>query len=141
MSNNTKDRNRLLCCERDSSSDTEDYLESDDRRRRVFKNRMSYGSSTSPKPCLVQKQNSGARGDSRSNSTNSLKQSLQNNSPRYVNYLMFFFTFCWVINYTTSKFNLGSHLSVICVILYDFIHYFHVNIAYQFKNLLEILGF
>lgn len=26
--------------ERDSSSDTEEYLETDDRRRRVFKNRM-----------------------------------------------------------------------------------------------------
>lgn len=30
----------------DSSSDTEDYHESDDRRRRVFKNRMRYVTKT-----------------------------------------------------------------------------------------------
>ena len=81
MSNNTKDRDRLICCDRDSSSDTEDYVDSDDRRRRVFKNRMSYGSSATPKPCLVQRQNSGARSDSKTNGSNS-KQSLQSNSPR-----------------------------------------------------------
>ncbi|XP_018327198.1 BTB/POZ domain-containing protein 10 isoform X2 [Agrilus planipennis] len=40
----------------DTSSDTEDY--SDDRRRRVFKNRMSYGSMSKPKPCLVQRSSS-----------------------------------------------------------------------------------
>ncbi|KAJ9578368.1 hypothetical protein L9F63_005400 [Diploptera punctata] len=45
--------------DRDSSSDTEDY-HSDDRRRRVYhKNRMSYGSSSKPKPCLVQRQGGG----------------------------------------------------------------------------------
>lgn len=38
-----------------SSSDTEDYHDPDDHRRRVFKNRLSYGSSSKPKPCLVQK--------------------------------------------------------------------------------------
>nr|XP_023014043.1 BTB/POZ domain-containing protein 10 [Leptinotarsa decemlineata] len=37
----------------DTSSDTEDYT--DDRRRRVFKNRMSYGSMSKPKSCLVQR--------------------------------------------------------------------------------------
>ncbi|KAK9877155.1 hypothetical protein WA026_016898 [Henosepilachna vigintioctopunctata] len=37
----------------ETSSDTEDYT--DDRRRRVFKNRMSYGSCSKPKPCLVQR--------------------------------------------------------------------------------------
>ncbi|XP_045462315.1 BTB/POZ domain-containing protein 10 isoform X2 [Harmonia axyridis] len=37
----------------ETSSDTEDYA--DDRRRRVFKNRMSYGSCSKPKPCLVQR--------------------------------------------------------------------------------------
>ncbi|KAB0796988.1 hypothetical protein PPYR_11049 [Photinus pyralis] len=37
----------------DTSSDTEDYT--DDRRRRVFKNRLSYGSISKPKPCLVQR--------------------------------------------------------------------------------------
>ncbi|CAG7722160.1 unnamed protein product, partial [Allacma fusca] len=41
--------------ERDSSSDTEDYHDVDDRRRRVFKSRLSYGNSSKPKPCLVQK--------------------------------------------------------------------------------------
>ncbi|VEN55356.1 unnamed protein product [Callosobruchus maculatus] len=40
----------------DTSSDTEDYT--DDRRRRVFKNRMSYGSMSKPKPCLVQRSSS-----------------------------------------------------------------------------------
>lgn len=85
MSSNTKDRDRLLYCERDSSSDTEDYVDSDDRRRRVFKTRMSYGPSATPKPCLVQRQNSAnGRSDSRSNSisTSTPKQSCQNNSPR-----------------------------------------------------------
>lgn len=83
MSNNAKDRDRLPYCERDSSSDTEDYVDSDDRRRRIFKTRMSYGSSATPKPCLVQRQNSAnGRSDSRSNSVSTPKQSLQNNSPR-----------------------------------------------------------
>ncbi|KAK9738085.1 BTB/POZ domain [Popillia japonica] len=40
----------------DTSSDTEDY--NDDRRRRVFKNRLSYGSCSKPKPCLVQRSSS-----------------------------------------------------------------------------------
>ncbi|XP_046674706.1 LOW QUALITY PROTEIN: BTB/POZ domain-containing protein 10 [Homalodisca vitripennis] len=44
--------------DRDSSSDTEDYHDSEDRRRRVFKNRLSYGSSSKPKPCLVQRPSS-----------------------------------------------------------------------------------
>ncbi|BET02219.1 BTB POZ domain-containing protein [Nesidiocoris tenuis] len=42
-------------CVMETSSDTEDYHDPDDHRRRVFKNRMSYGSSSKPKPCLVQK--------------------------------------------------------------------------------------
>ncbi|XP_019878630.1 BTB/POZ domain-containing protein 10 isoform X1 [Aethina tumida] len=41
----------------DTSSDTEDY-NADDRRRRVFKNRLSYGSCSKPKPCLVQRSTS-----------------------------------------------------------------------------------
>lgn len=83
MFNNNKDHNRVLCCERDSSSDTEDYVDSDERRGRIYKNRMSYGSSSTPKPCLVQRQNSaGARGDQRSNSSSTPKQPLRNNSPR-----------------------------------------------------------
>ncbi|KAK6628805.1 BTB/POZ domain-containing protein 10 [Polyplax serrata] len=84
MSKNTKDRDRFLCCERDSSSDTEDYLYSDDTRRRVFKNRMSFGSSATPKPCLVQRQNSGSRSDSRTNTNNNSKQPIQSNSPRII---------------------------------------------------------
>ncbi|XP_017299836.1 BTB/POZ domain-containing protein 10 [Diaphorina citri] len=46
------------------SSDTEDYHDQDERRRRVFKNRLSYGSSGKPKPCLVQR--SASAGDQRS---------------------------------------------------------------------------
>ncbi|XP_066905356.1 BTB/POZ domain-containing protein 10 isoform X1 [Halyomorpha halys] len=49
-----------------SSSDTEDYHDPDDHRRRVFKNRMSYGSSSKPKPCLVQKGSSPNVGSSKS---------------------------------------------------------------------------
>lgn len=37
----------------DTSSDTEDYA--DDRRRKVFKTRLSYGSHSKPKSCLVQR--------------------------------------------------------------------------------------
>ncbi|XP_076265097.1 BTB/POZ domain-containing protein mrityu isoform X2 [Rhynchophorus ferrugineus] len=37
----------------DTSSDTEDYT--DERRRKVFKTRMSHGSLFKPKPCLVQR--------------------------------------------------------------------------------------
>ncbi|XP_014244086.1 BTB/POZ domain-containing protein 10 [Cimex lectularius] len=40
---------------RDTSSDTEDYQEIDEHRRKVFKNRLSYCGSSKPKPCLVQK--------------------------------------------------------------------------------------
>ncbi|KAL1130612.1 hypothetical protein AAG570_011854 [Ranatra chinensis] len=64
-----KDRHNY---DRDSSSDTEDYHDSEDRRRRVFKNRLSYGTSSKPKPCLVQKS---------SQSVSSPKPSL-NNAPR-----------------------------------------------------------
>ncbi|KAL1456594.1 hypothetical protein WDU94_001313 [Cyamophila willieti] len=46
------------------SSDTEDYHDQDERRRRVFKNRLSYGLSSKPKPCLVQR--SASAGDQRS---------------------------------------------------------------------------
>ncbi|XP_049829589.1 BTB/POZ domain-containing protein 10 isoform X1 [Schistocerca gregaria] len=56
----SKDRHSY---DRDSSSDTEDYHDSDDRRRRVYhKNRMSYVSSK-PKPCLVQRHSAGSRND------------------------------------------------------------------------------
>lgn len=55
MSSSSKDRHNY---DRDSSSDTEDYHDSEDRRRRVFKNRLSYGSLSKPKPCLVQRQSS-----------------------------------------------------------------------------------
>ncbi|CAH1119759.1 unnamed protein product [Phaedon cochleariae] len=44
---------RHLYTNNDTSSDTEDYT--DDRRRRVFKNRLSYGSMLKPKSCLVQR--------------------------------------------------------------------------------------
>ncbi|KAF6200633.1 hypothetical protein GE061_005076 [Apolygus lucorum] len=44
-----------LYCLMETSSDTEDYHDPEDHRRRVFKNRMSYGGSSKPKPCLVQK--------------------------------------------------------------------------------------
>ncbi|XP_056643391.1 BTB/POZ domain-containing protein KCTD20 isoform X1 [Diorhabda sublineata] len=44
---------RHLYPNNDTSSDTEDYT--DDRRRRVFKNRLSYGSLSKPKSCLVQR--------------------------------------------------------------------------------------
>lgn len=47
---------RHLYHNNDTSSDTEDYT--DERRRRVFKNRMSYGSMSKPKPCLVQRSTS-----------------------------------------------------------------------------------
>ncbi|XP_015834238.1 BTB/POZ domain-containing protein 10 isoform X1 [Tribolium castaneum] len=47
---------RHLYTNNDTSSDTEDYT--DDRRRRVFKNRLSYGSCSKPKPCLVQRSTS-----------------------------------------------------------------------------------
>ncbi|XP_063215807.1 BTB/POZ domain-containing protein KCTD20 isoform X1 [Bacillus rossius redtenbacheri] len=68
--------------DRDSSSDTEDYHDSDDRRRRVYhKNRMSYGSSSKPKPCLVQKQGAGGLGDQRQHCVSSPKQPL-NVAPR-----------------------------------------------------------
>ncbi|XP_046440569.1 BTB/POZ domain-containing protein KCTD20-like isoform X4 [Daphnia pulex] len=46
--------------DRDSSSDTEDYLDSGDQRRRVFKN----GSQAKPKPCLVQRPGSAGSTDS-----------------------------------------------------------------------------
>nr|CAD7424606.1 unnamed protein product [Timema monikensis] len=67
--------------DRDSSSDTEDYHDSDDRRRRVYhKNRVSYGSSSKPKPCLVQKQGGGP-GDQRPHCVGTPKQSV-NMTPR-----------------------------------------------------------
>nr|CAD7593558.1 unnamed protein product [Timema genevievae] len=67
--------------DRDSSSDTEDYHDSDDRRRRVYhKNRVSYGSSSKPKPCLVQKQGGGP-GDPRPHCVGTPKQSV-NMTPR-----------------------------------------------------------
>ncbi|KAK7865509.1 hypothetical protein R5R35_003210 [Gryllus longicercus] len=62
--------------DRDSSSDTEDYHDSDDRRRRVYKNRMSYGQSSKPKPCLVQRQGQVGPGDQRAHSVSMSKQSL-----------------------------------------------------------------
>lgn len=68
--------------DRDSSSDTEDYHDSDDRRRRVYhKNRMSYGSSSKPKPCLVQRQAGGGPNDQRPHLVATPKQSL-NMAPR-----------------------------------------------------------
>lgn len=68
--------------DRDSSSDTEDYHDSDDRRRRVYhKNRMSYGSSSKPKPCLVQRQGGGVPNDQRPHLVVTPKQSL-NMAPR-----------------------------------------------------------
>jgi len=76
-----KDRHNY---DRDSSSDTEDYHDSEDRRRRVFKNRLSYGSSSKPKPCLVQRQSSGSDQRpmlERSHSACTPKQSL-NSAPR-----------------------------------------------------------
>ncbi|XP_050423723.1 BTB/POZ domain-containing protein 10 isoform X2 [Adelges cooleyi] len=47
--------------DRDSSSDTEDYHDTDDHRRRVFKTRLSYGSSLKPKSCLVQRHSIGSQ--------------------------------------------------------------------------------
>lgn len=68
--------------DRDSSSDTEDYHDSDDRRRRVYhKNRMSYGSSSKPKPCLVQRQGGSGPNDQRPHLVATPKQSL-NMAPR-----------------------------------------------------------
>lgn len=60
--------------DRDSSSDTEDYHDSDDRRRRVYKNRMGYGPSSKPKPCLVQRQGPGGPSDQRAHSIAAAKQ-------------------------------------------------------------------
>ncbi|KAL4091497.1 hypothetical protein QTP88_026177 [Uroleucon formosanum] len=45
--------------DRDTSSDTEDYQDTEDHRRRVFKTRLSYGSSLKPKSCLVQRHSTG----------------------------------------------------------------------------------
>lgn len=64
------------------SSDTEDYHDQDERRRRVFKNRMSYASGK-PKPCLVQR--SASAGDQRSakqgNSSLNRSRSRPSNKP------------------------------------------------------------
>ncbi|XP_067003076.1 BTB/POZ domain-containing protein 10 isoform X2 [Anabrus simplex] len=68
--------------DRESSSDTEDYHDSDDRRRRVYhKNRLSYGSASKPKPCLVQRQSTGGSNDQRVHPVATPKQSL-NMAPR-----------------------------------------------------------
>lgn len=69
--------------ERESSSDTEDYHETDDRRRRVYKSRLSYGSSSKPKPCLVQRPSSACGSESRQHghSLSSSKQQM-NSTPR-----------------------------------------------------------
>lgn len=82
-----RDREGSFYCDRESSSDTEDYLDTDDRRR-VYKNRMSYGCSSTPKPCLVQRQNSGTKSEPRNNSVSTPKQSPQNSSPRYLPNMM-----------------------------------------------------
>lgn len=63
---------------RESSSDTED--DTDDRRRRVYKSRMSYGSSSKPKPCLVQRPSSACGSESRQHGHASSKQ--MNSTPR-----------------------------------------------------------
>lgn len=78
----SKDRHNY---DRDSSSDTEDYHDPEDRRRRVYKNRLSYGSSLKPKPCLVQRQ-SGSPSEQRqmidrSHSASTPKQAF-NSTPR-----------------------------------------------------------
>ncbi|XP_055701545.1 BTB/POZ domain-containing protein 10 isoform X2 [Phlebotomus papatasi] len=55
-SNNTSSSNNKNNDSSYSSSNTEDYNEAtEDRRRRVFKNRTSYGSCSKPKSCLVQR--------------------------------------------------------------------------------------
>ncbi|XP_075230174.1 BTB/POZ domain-containing protein mrityu isoform X2 [Lycorma delicatula] len=82
LMSSSKDRHNY---DRDSSSDTEDYHDPEDRRRRVFKNRSSYGSLSKPKPCLVQRQSS-SPADSRSvlersHSVSSPKQPM-NSAPR-----------------------------------------------------------
>ncbi|KAK3921099.1 BTB/POZ domain-containing protein 10 [Frankliniella fusca] len=64
--------------DRESSSDTED--DTDDRRRRVYKSRMSYGSSSKPKPCLVQRPSSACGSESRQHGHASAKQ--MNSTPR-----------------------------------------------------------
>lgn len=78
----SKDRNHSnshLHYDRESSSDTEDYREVDDHRRRVFKNRLSYGSASSkPKPCLVQRHSTGSNPIDRS--FNSKQNSSRNRS-------------------------------------------------------------
>ncbi|CAH0763004.1 unnamed protein product [Bemisia tabaci] len=65
--------------DRDTSSDTEDYQDSEDTRRRVFKNRFSSGSK--PKPCLVQRQSSNGSSD-RSHSSHHSLQNSPRNKPR-----------------------------------------------------------
>ncbi|KAK7578257.1 hypothetical protein V9T40_010462 [Parthenolecanium corni] len=95
----SKDRGNHLHYTHESSSDTEDYRD-DDHRRRVFKNRLSYGSGCSkPKPCLVQrpsgtnssadrgfsnKQNS-TRNRSRSQHPNSFSNSKSSSSTNFGN--------------------------------------------------------
>ncbi|GAB0100248.1 BTB/POZ domain-containing protein 10 [Sergentomyia squamirostris] len=68
-----------------SSSNTEDYNENtEDRRRRVYKNRTSYGSCSKPKSCLVQR--SCDRGHCSSHSFSQSSQvAVQNRNPRHGN--------------------------------------------------------
>ncbi|XP_073974008.1 BTB/POZ domain-containing protein mrityu isoform X2 [Rhodnius prolixus] len=72
-----KDRHNY---DRDTSSDTEDYHDPEEHRRRVFKNRMSYGGSSKPKPCLVQK-GSQSVGTSKQNMNNAPRNRSRTNHP------------------------------------------------------------
>ncbi|XP_050544281.1 BTB/POZ domain-containing protein 10 [Daktulosphaira vitifoliae] len=59
MSSSKDSRNHIY--DRDTSSDTEDYHDNDDHRRRVFKSRLSYANSSKPKSCLVQRHSTGSQ--------------------------------------------------------------------------------